>query len=106
MPSRKPLSGDSRAAGARGRQGFALKRRPGEGQDRHRVPPLHINGGGTPTRADAERESLSAIAFALEGDPRDYDSGPETFTLDVSMAPAARSEERRVEECRSRWQPY
>src|ERR1035441_3555514 len=89
MPSRKPLSGDSRAAGARGRQGFALKRRPGEGQDRHRVPALHINGGGTPTRADAERESLSAIAFALEGDPRDYDSGPETFTLDVSMAPAA-----------------
>lgn len=53
------------------------------------MPALHINGGGTPTRADAERESLSAIAFALEGDPRDYDSGPETFTLDVSMAPAA-----------------
>ena len=35
----------------------------------YRVPALHINGGGMATRADAERESLSAIAFALEGDP-------------------------------------
>jgi hypothetical protein len=33
-----------------------------------RVPALHINGGGS-DRADAERESLAAIAFALEGDP-------------------------------------
>jgi hypothetical protein len=55
----------------------------------YRVPALHINGGGTPSRADAERESLSAIAFALEGDPRDYDSDAETVTLDVSVAPAA-----------------
>ncbi len=31
----------------------------------YRVPALHINGGGTATREDAERESLSAIAFAL-----------------------------------------
>ncbi len=54
-----------------------------------RVPALHINGGGTPTRADAERECLSAIAFALEGDPRDYDSDAETVTLDVQVAPAA-----------------
>jgi hypothetical protein len=30
----------------------------------YRVPALHINGGGTVTREDAERESLSAIAFA------------------------------------------
>ena len=29
------------------------------------------DGGGTPTREDAERDCLSAIAFALEGDPRD-----------------------------------
>jgi hypothetical protein len=36
----------------------------------YRVPALHINGGGTVTREDAERESLLAIAFALEGDPR------------------------------------
>jgi hypothetical protein len=35
----------------------------------YRVPALHINGGGTSTRADAERECLSAIAFALESDP-------------------------------------
>jgi hypothetical protein len=55
----------------------------------YRVPALHINGGGTPTREDAEREALSAIAFALEGDPRDYDTDAETLTLDVSVAPAA-----------------
>ena len=36
----------------------------------YRVPALHVNGGGTPTREDAERDCLSAIAFALEGDPR------------------------------------
>jgi hypothetical protein len=29
----------------------------------YRVPALHINGGGTPTRAETERECLSAIAF-------------------------------------------
>jgi hypothetical protein len=53
------------------------------------VPALHTNGGGTPTQADAERECLSAIAFALEGDPRDYDRDAETVTLDISAAPAA-----------------
>ena len=55
----------------------------------YRVPALHINGGGTVTRADAQRECLSAIAFALEGDPRDYDADAETVTLDVRVAPAA-----------------
>jgi hypothetical protein len=55
----------------------------------YRVPALHINGGGAPTRAEAERECVSAIAFALEGDPRDYDADAETITLDVSVAPAA-----------------
>ena len=35
----------------------------------YRVPALHINGGGTVTREDAQRECLDAIAFALEGDP-------------------------------------
>ena len=30
-----------------------------------------------------------AINFALQGDPRDYDTGAETITLDVSVAPAA-----------------
>jgi hypothetical protein len=39
--------------------------------------------------ADAERGALAAIAFALEGDPRDYDRDAETVTLDVSVAPAA-----------------
>jgi hypothetical protein len=55
----------------------------------YRVPALHINGGGTPTREEAERDCLSAIAFALEGDPRDYDTDAETLTLDVNVAPAA-----------------
>ena len=55
----------------------------------YRVPALHINGGGTPTRGDAERECLSAIAFALEGDPRDYDTDSETLAFDVNVAPAA-----------------
>jgi hypothetical protein len=55
----------------------------------YRVSALHINGGGTSTRADAERECLSAIAFALEGDPREYDSDAETVNLDVKVAPAA-----------------
>jgi hypothetical protein len=53
------------------------------------VPALHINDGGAATRDDAERESLSAIAFAFEGDPRDYDPSAEAVTLDVSVAPAA-----------------
>jgi predicted RNA binding protein YcfA (HicA-like mRNA interferase family) len=55
----------------------------------YRVPALHINGVGTPTREDAERDCLPAIAFALEGDPRDYDTDAETLTFDVNVAPAA-----------------
>jgi hypothetical protein len=55
----------------------------------YRVPALHINGGGTQTRSDAERECLSAIAFALEGDPEEYDSSADALTLDVTVAPAA-----------------
>jgi hypothetical protein len=54
-----------------------------------RVPALHINGGGTATREDAERECLAAIGFALQGDPRDFDSTAETVTYDVNVAPAA-----------------
>jgi hypothetical protein len=55
----------------------------------YRVPALHINGGGTLTREAAENDCLSAIAFALEGDPRDYDTDAETLTFDVNVAPAA-----------------
>jgi hypothetical protein len=40
------------------------------GNWRCRVPALPINGGGTSTRQEAENECLSAIAFALEGNPR------------------------------------
>jgi hypothetical protein len=54
-----------------------------------RVPALHINGGGTATREDAERECLAAIAFALEGDPGDYDMDAEALTFDVRVATAA-----------------
>ena len=54
-----------------------------------RVPALHILGGGTPTREEAERECLDAIAFALEGDPTDYDSEARAVVLKVSVVPAA-----------------
>lgn len=55
----------------------------------YRVPALRINGGGSSTREGAKRECLSAIAFALEGDPGDYDTEAEAVTLDVSVASAA-----------------
>ncbi len=55
----------------------------------YRVPALHINGGGTARREDAERESLSATAFALEGDPREFDPSAQAVILDVRVAPAA-----------------
>jgi hypothetical protein len=55
----------------------------------YRVPALHINGGGLPSRHDAEQDCLSAIAFALEGNPADYDPTAEALTLDVTVAPAA-----------------
>jgi hypothetical protein len=42
------------------------------------VPALHINEGATPTREDAEKDCLSAIAFAPKGDPQDYHTGAET----------------------------
>ena len=55
----------------------------------YRVPALHINGGGTATREEAERDCLAAIEFALQGDPSDYDTSAETVTFDVSVARAA-----------------
>jgi predicted RNA binding protein YcfA (HicA-like mRNA interferase family) len=55
----------------------------------YRVPALHINGGGTPTREDAQRECMDAIAFALEGDPSEYDRDTQAIALEVSVAPAA-----------------
>jgi hypothetical protein len=55
----------------------------------YRVPALHINGGGTPTREDAQRECMDAIAFALEGDPSEYDSETQAVAFEVSVAPAA-----------------
>ncbi|MGH3480253.1 MAG: hypothetical protein ACRDRY_03715 [Pseudonocardiaceae bacterium] len=54
-----------------------------------RVPALHILGGGTATRGDAERQCLDAIAFVLEGDPADYDDEAQAIDLEVSVAPAA-----------------
>ena len=41
------------------------------------------------TREEAERDCLEAIDFALQGDPRDYDTHAEAITLVVSVAPAA-----------------
>jgi hypothetical protein len=55
----------------------------------HRVPALHINGGGTATREDAERECLDAIAFALEGDPAEFDGDAQAVALDVAVTSAA-----------------
>lgn len=54
----------------------------------YRVPALRINGG-TATREDAQRECMDAIAFALEGDPSEYDSDTQAIALEVSVAPAA-----------------
>ena len=62
----------------------------GEADNWHlRVPALHINGGGTPSREDAERECLAAVAFALEGNPDEYDSDTQAVSLEVSVVPAA-----------------
>ena len=55
----------------------------------YRVPALHINGGGAATREDAERQCLDAIAFALEGDPSEYDSDAQAVALEVSVGLAA-----------------
>ncbi len=55
----------------------------------YRVPALHVNGGGAATRQDAERQCMEAIAFALEGDPNEYDSDSQAVALEVSVAPAA-----------------
>ena len=55
----------------------------------YRVPALHVNGGGTATREEAERDCLAAVEFALQGDPRDYDPDADAVTLQVNVAPAA-----------------
>jgi hypothetical protein len=55
----------------------------------YRVPALHINGGGLPSRHDAEQDCLSSITFALEGNPADYDPTAEALTFEVTVAPAA-----------------
>jgi hypothetical protein len=61
----------------------------GAGNWHYRVPALHINGGGTATREEAEQDCLAAISFALQGDAHDYDTDAETITFDVNVAPAA-----------------
>lgn len=54
-----------------------------------RVPALHINGGGAPSREEAERQSVAAITFALEGDPQEYDPAAEALSFEVNVTPAA-----------------
>jgi hypothetical protein len=49
----------------------------------------NINGGGTPSRDDAERECLAEVAFALEGNPDEYDSYTQAVSLEVLVVPAA-----------------
>jgi hypothetical protein len=48
-----------------------------------------VDRAGKWSKRSAERDCLSAIAFALEGDPRDYDADAETVTFDVGVAPVA-----------------
>lgn len=61
-----------------------------EAQNWHsRVPALHINGGGAPSRDHVEAEAMAAITFALQGDPRDYDGDAEAATFEVSVVPPA-----------------
>ena len=61
-----------------------------EAQNWHyRVPALHINGGGARSRDQVEAEAMAAIAFALQGDPRDYDGEAEATAFDVSVVPPA-----------------
>jgi hypothetical protein len=55
----------------------------------YRVPALHINGGGAVTREEAERDCLSAIDFALAGDPADYDDATDAVAFKVQVTPAA-----------------
>jgi len=55
----------------------------------YRVPALHLTGGGTSLREEAERDCIEAISFALQGDPSEYDPDAVAITFDVSVAPAA-----------------
>jgi hypothetical protein len=58
------------------------------GQNWHfRVPALHINGGGKPTREEAQRACFEAIALALKGDPADYDPAAMVISFHVTVAP-------------------
>ena len=59
-----------------------------EAQNWHfRVPALHINGGGKPTREEAQRACFEAIALALKGDPADYDPAAMVISFHVTVAP-------------------
>jgi hypothetical protein len=78
----RKLSDDEHAANR-----AALRRKPGNWH--YHVPALHINGGGIPSRKDAEHDCVTAIAIALEGDPRDYDTDAHTLTFDVTVTSAA-----------------
>ncbi len=61
-----------------------------EAQNWHyRVPALHINGGGVASREQAQAEALDAIAFALEGDPKDYDGEAEATTFEIFVISSA-----------------
>ncbi len=39
-----------------------------------RIPEPHIIGGGTASRAEAQSECLSAVSFAFQGDPSEFDT--------------------------------
>jgi hypothetical protein len=50
------------------------------------VPAMSIVGTGCTSRADAERQALAAIEFALENSGEPASEG-ETITYDVNLAP-------------------
>lgn len=50
----------------------------------YRVRALHINGGGTATRA-----AVPPSPSRWKAPPHDFDPAAETVTLDVKIAPAA-----------------
>ena len=51
------------------------------------VPAMSIVGTGCTSRADAERQALAAIEFALENSGETASEGAETIAYDVNLAP-------------------
>jgi hypothetical protein len=55
----------------------------------YRVPALHINGGGTTTREDAEQDCCQPSRSRWRATPTTTTPMPRQLTFDVNVAPAA-----------------